>query len=59
MYRVGLDVGQRHSSLCVLDCNGKTVREEEVSGPWPKLIDRLAQLPRPFDLCFEASCGYG
>jgi transposase len=59
VYRVGLDLGQRRSSLCVLDSNGKTIRQEEVFGHWPKLIDRIAQLPKPFDLCFEASCGYG
>ena len=59
MYRVGLDVGQRHSSLCVLDCNGKMVRQEQVTGTWSELIQRIAQLPGPFEVCFEASCGYG
>jgi transposase len=27
---------------------------------WPKLLERIeAEVPRPFAVCFEASCGYG
>jgi transposase len=60
MHYVGLDVHQRRSSVCILDCNGKTVKQFEVRGDWSKLIDRLAgEVPRPFAVCFEASCGYG
>ena len=59
MHYVGLDVHQRRSSLCILDADGKTVKQLEVRGDWSKLIDRLAELPRPFSVCYEASCGYG
>jgi transposase len=60
MHYVGLDVHTRRSSLCVLDGDGKTVRQFEVKGPWPAVLDRVAaDVPRPFAVCFEASCGYG
>lgn len=60
MHYLGLDVHTRRSSLCVLDAQGKTLRQWEVKGPWPLLLDRVAaEVPRPFAVCFEASCGYG
>jgi transposase len=59
MYSVGLDVHQRRSSLEILDPNGKRVNRLEVKGPWPKLVEQVERLPRPFSICFEASCGYG
>jgi len=60
MYYVGLDVHARRSSLCILDSCGAVVKRLEVKGAWPKLMDQVAsQVPRPFSVCFEASCGYG
>ena len=60
MYYVGLDVHAKRSSLCILDPCGKVVNRIEVKGEWPKLMDRVvAEVPRPFPVCFEASCGYG
>ena len=60
MHYVGLDVHARRSSLCILDPCGKVVKRLEVKGPWPKLLERVAaEVPRPFSVCFEASCGYG
>jgi transposase len=60
MHYLGLDVHTRRSSLCVLDAQGKTLRQWEVKGPWPLLLDRVAsEVPKPFAVCFEASCGYG
>ena len=60
MHYVGLDVHARRSSLCILGPTGKVVKRVEVKGPWPKLLDRIAaEVPRPFSVCFEASCGYG
>jgi transposase len=60
MYYVGLDVHPRRSSLCILGPDGKLVKRLEVKGAWPALfaaVDR--QVPRPFAVCYEASCGYG
>lgn len=59
MYCVGLDVHQNSSSLEVLDANGKLFKRLEVKGPWPQVMEALAQLPQPMALCYEASCGYG
>jgi transposase len=59
MNYVGLDVGLRKSSLHILDSNGKAVKRKEVAGGWGKLIEAVRQIPRPFMLCYEASCGYG
>jgi transposase len=60
MHYVGLDVHARRSSVCVLNADGKAVRRFEVRGDWPALLERLAaDVPRPFAVCYEASCGYG
>jgi len=60
MHYVGLDVHAKRSSLCILDSCGKTVKQLEVKGTWPLLLERVAaEVPRPFSVCFEASCGYG
>lgn len=60
MYYVGLDVHAKRSSLCILDDNGKRVKHLEVKGSWQKLLEIVdAQVPRPFAICYEASCGYG
>jgi len=59
MYYVGLDVHQKRSVLCILDENGRRVKEILVRGPWPKLFEALACIDQPFAICYEASCGYG
>ena len=59
MLCVGLDVHWRTSSVCILDDNGKKVKEQTLVGDWQKLLGFLATLPKPWSICFEASCGYG
>jgi transposase len=60
MYSVGLDCHWRRSSLEILDDNGKLYKRLEVRGPWPKVMEVIDRsVPRPFAVCFEASCGYG
>lgn len=59
MHYVGLDVHQRCSSVCILDPCGKPVKQFKVKGTWSELIQELGKLPRPFSICYEASCGYG
>ena len=60
MYFVGLDVHAKRSSLCIVDHAGRSVKRMEVRGAWPKLLDEVAaSVPRPFAVCYEASCGYG
>ena len=59
MYYVGLDVHQKRSSLCILDRDGKQVKRLEVKGSWAQVVEAVAQVPGPFSVCYEASCGYG
>jgi transposase len=54
-----LDVHQKQSTFCVLDRHGKQVRTQTVKGTWPRVLAALEQVPTPFAVCFEASCGYG
>ena len=59
MLTVGLDVHFRKSSLCVLDENGKKVWQQQVVGHWGAVVEELARLKEPFQICYEASLGYG
>jgi len=60
MYYVGLDVHAQRSSMCILDDNGRRVKHLEVKGAWPRLLEVVdQQVPKPFVICYEASCGYG
>src|SRR3954470_13579175 len=60
MFSVGLDVGDKRSSVEILDDHGKRVNGFEVKGRWPILLARIQQqVPKPFAVCFEASNGYG
>jgi transposase len=59
MHYVGVDVHQRRSSVCILDGHGKVVKEFNVKGNWSELLAQMSRVPRPFCVCYEASCGYG
>jgi transposase len=59
MQTVGLDVHQRVSVLCILDSAGKLVKQERLRGEVDVLLAYLRKLRSPFQICYEASCGYG
>lgn len=59
MLNVGLDVHWRTSTYCILDSNGKKIKTRTVRGGWRLLLAELTTLPRPWSVCYEASCGYG
>ena len=59
MQYVGMDVHWRRTTICILDENGRRVKTFEVRGPWEKALRALAQISGPWQVCFEASCGYG
>src|SRR5688500_6461921 len=63
MHYVGLDVHAKRSSLCILDGDGKVVKQQVVHGAWPAAVERLrsvgASAGAPLSVCYEASCGYG
>jgi transposase len=58
MLYVGLDIHIKHVTICVLDENGKLVRRGQVR-TIQELIGMLELLPDRFEVCYEASCGYG
>ena len=57
MYFIGLDLHWKTSSIHILDSDGHTVKRETIKGGWDKLMMKLAVVPRPFAICYEASCG--
>ena len=58
MLHVGLDIHSRHIAICVLNESGQLVHRSQV-----RTIDQmmriLERLPDRFEVCYEASCGYG
>ena len=59
MLTIGLDVHQSRTSLCVLDAKGNTLRQSEVKGGYDAVAAELRKIKKPFQLCYEASTGYG
>jgi transposase len=58
MYYVGLDIHTTRISICVLDEAGQLVRRCQVRGI-AEMLGVLKGLPDRFEVCYEASCGYG
>ncbi len=59
MWYVGLDVHLRRTNVCILDENGKRVKQFAVYGTWDKVISQLETIKCEFAVCYEASTGYG
>src|ERR687884_1833044 len=58
MFHVGLDIHSKHISICALDENGQVFRRCRVRG-LEEMLGILRALPDRFEVCYEASCGYG
>ncbi|HVX84001.1 MAG TPA: transposase [Phycisphaerae bacterium] len=59
MLTIGLDVHQSRTSVCVLDGRGNIVKQQEVIGGHEAVEAELLKLSEPFQVCYEASTGYG
>ena len=62
MHCIGLDVHSAMTAVCVLDPNGKRVREFALRGPMPELVAKMKELQKelgPLRICYEASTGAG
>ena len=59
MLKIGLDVHERNSALCVLGDKGQIVERIAVRGHPRRVIERLRRIQEPFEICYEASCNYG
>jgi transposase len=58
MLYVGLDIHSKRIALCVLSEKGELVRRAQVRGI-EEMLRILKGLPDRFEVCYEASCGYG
>jgi transposase len=58
MFYVGLDIHTKHIAICVLSEKGQLVRRALVR-TIEEMMRILKSLPDRFEVCYEASCGYG
>jgi transposase len=58
MFYVGLDIHTKHISICALNEKGQLVRRAQVR-TIEEMMRILKSLPDRFEVCYEASCGYG
>jgi transposase len=59
MLYAGLDYHLRTSSLCILDEDGKVVKQQTIRGRVDDVAAELAKVEGPLEVVFEATCGYG
>src|SRR5437764_1924166 len=58
MLHVGLDIHGTRITICALDDRGQVVRRAQVRTV-EEMLTTLKALPDRFEVCYEASCGYG
>src|SRR5262245_33365937 len=58
MYYVGLDIHSKRIAICILSEKGQLVRRCQVRTV-EEMVRTLKELPDRFEVCYEASCGYG
>jgi transposase len=58
MFHVGLDIHSTRIAICVLSETGQIARRAQVRGV-QEMLRVLKGLPDRFEVCYEASCGYG
>jgi len=62
MRYVGLDLHAKQATLAVLEPKGEEepeIRTRTIKGSPRKILAEVAQIKRPFAVCYEASTGYG
>jgi transposase len=58
MFHVGLDIHTKRIAICALDEKGQVAHRSQVRSI-QDLVRVLTGLPDRFEVCYEASCGYG
>ena len=58
MFHVGLDIHSTRITICVLGETGQVVHRAQVR-TIEEMLATLKDLPDRFEVCYEASCGYG
>lgn len=59
MLYAGLDYHLRTSSLCILNEDGKVVKQQTIRGRMDEVAAELAKVGQPLEVVFEATGGYG
>ena len=59
MLYAGLDYHLRTSSLCILNEDGKVVKQQTIRGRMDEVAEELAKVDQPLEVVFEATGGYG
>ena len=59
MLYAGLDYHLRTSDLCILNDDGKVIKQLHVCGRFAEVAEALAKLKEPLEVVFEATGGYG
>lgn len=59
MKYVGLDIGKTSIFVCILNAQGKVVKEFKALNDGVTIFERLRKFQGPISVCYEASCGYG
>jgi transposase len=59
MLYAGLDYHLRTSSLCILNEDGKVVKQQTIKGRAEQMVEELGRLNEPLQVVFEATGGYG
>src|SRR5262249_54933696 len=58
MFYVGLDIHTKRIAICALNETGQVVHRSQVRSS-EEMLRTLNGLPDRFEVCYEASCGYG
>jgi transposase len=58
VFYVGLDISTKRIAICALDDKGQVVHRSQARS-LQDMLRVLAGLPDRFEVCYEASCGYG
>jgi transposase len=58
MFHVGLDIHSKRISICALNETGQVTHRSQVRSI-DEMLRTLQGLPDRFEVCYEASCGYG
>lgn len=58
MFCVGLDIHTKRIAICALNETGQVVQRSQVRSI-EEMMRILSGLPDRFEVCYEASCGYG
>ena len=58
MFYVGLDIHDKRIAICILGETGQVARRAQVR-TIDEMMRILEALPGRFEVCYEASCGYG